>query len=81
MSASLTVFIGLTVSLAALLVLYVANLRFVARESRRWSWLSVVPLVTPVRAWQEGARALPTAMVLSAVVYGLFWLSAGIGAA
>jgi len=81
MTAPVTVFLGLTLSLATLVVLYVANLRFVAREGRRWSWLNAVPVLTPVRAWQAGARALPTALVLSAVFYGLFWFSAGIGGA
>jgi hypothetical protein len=80
MTASVTVFLGLILSLAALLLLYAANLRFIAREGR-WSWLNVVPVVTPVRAWRAGARGLPTAMVLSAIAYCLFWVSAGIGAA
>ncbi len=81
MSASLTVFIGLTISLAALIVLYVANLRFVARRSARWPWLAMLPVITPVSAWRAGSRALPTALVLVAIVYALFWVSAGIGAA
>ena len=82
MTTSITLFLGLTLSLAAVVLLYVANLRLVAREhAAPFPRFAIVPLFTPVHAWRLGARALPALLAISVVLYALFWASAWIGAA
>lgn len=70
MTHAITLFLALTLTLAALAVLYVTGVIHVFRSppvSQRA--LVLVPLLTPFIAWRTGARVLPIAMAVLAVAY------------
>ena len=71
MTAAIGAFLALTVTLAASVVLYLANVRLVRREALGWKQ----SLAAPVSAWRLGARALPLAFIASLVLYGALQLS------
>lgn len=75
MSTSLWLYLGLTVTLAGVLLSYVANVwRALDRSSGgglRWNAI----VLAPMRAWQLGARALPVAFGGLVLLYALLWLS------
>lgn len=74
----MAIFLGLTVTLAAAVVLYVVSVvRIFASPSgsaRREEGalhpaLGLIPVLTPVVAWRAGARALAVALAVSAALY------------
>lgn len=72
LTAALLIFLGLTLSLAAIVVLYAAGVMrsFAApRDVIARPWLATIPVLTPVIAWRAGSRVLPIALVGAAVVY------------
>lgn len=69
MTAAIAVFLGLTLTSAATLALFVANVRFIAGRSRPFPKWALVPFVTPVLSWRRGARALPIALASVVMVY------------
>lgn len=79
LTAALLLFLGLTTTLAATVVLYVAGVMrtFAApRDVVARPWLAAIPVLTPVVAWRAGARVLPIALVAVAVAYGVLQLVA-----
>jgi len=77
MTAPIVLFLTLMTLLATAMVLYVANVRFVFRESgRKKGALALVPLATPVLAYRAGGRALPIAFTVVAVLYAIIALGA-----
>jgi hypothetical protein len=81
MTPAISLFLGLTVTLAAAVVLYVANLRFIsaARLSSSVSRWAFVPVATPVIAWRLGARTLPISFGVVSILYLLLWVSVRVG--
>ena len=75
MSLPIAAFLSLTLTLAASLMLYLANVRFVATRAtaRPSTWRFV--FAAPLHAWRLGARALPVAFAISVVLYGTLQLS------
>lgn len=70
MTHAITLFLALTLTLAALAVLYVAGVVRVFRSPPvAQRALVLVPLLTPFIAWRTGARALPIAMAVLGVTY------------
>lgn len=72
MTEAIAIYLGLTISLAALVVLYVANvLRTFASPPDRAPHpvLALFPPMTPVVAWRAGSRVLPVLLVMAAVAY------------
>jgi hypothetical protein len=79
MSTSITLFLGLMLTLASAVVLYVASLRYVARHATRFPPAAAFPLLTPMHAWQLGARPLAIGLAASMALYLLLWTSAWLG--
>lgn len=80
MSPAITLFVGLTFSLTAAIVLYVAILMRIRRDEGRVPVAAIVPLATPVYAWRLGARGLAAGLAASMMFYGLMWISVALGA-
>lgn len=79
LTAALLLFLGLTITLAAIVVLYVAGVvrSFAApRDVVARPWLAAIPVLTPVIAWRAGARVLPIALVAAAIAYAVLQLLA-----
>ena len=78
MTPAITLFVGLTAGLAGSILLYLANLRFIAKhDPGSFPPWAAVPVLTPVHAWRLGARALPVAFATVVTAYVLLQLSAG----
>lgn len=72
LTAALLLFLGLTTTLAAIVVFYVAGVArsFAApRDAVARPWLATIPVLTPVIAWRAGARVVPIALVAAMVAY------------
>ncbi len=56
---------------AAVMVAHVATLWVTIRSDvdRRWKWLALVPVVTPVSAWKAGKRGATIAWVAILATY------------
>jgi hypothetical protein len=78
MTPTLILFLGLTITLPAVVVLYVANLLWVRAEQHPFPMRALVPFLTPVLAWRGGARGLPLAFALSVGLYLILWVGAGL---
>ena len=79
LTAALLLFLALTTTLAAMVVLYAAGVMrsFAApRDVVARPWLATIPVLTPVVAWRAGARALPIALVAVTVAYVVLQLVA-----
>jgi hypothetical protein len=82
MTPAITLFIGLTAALAGSILLYVANLRYIARnDTSSFPPWAAIPVLTPIHSWQLGARALPLAFAGVTALYVLLHLSARAGEA
>lgn len=76
-TGAMMLFGALTLTLAAILVLYalgVARAFASPRDRVARPALALIPLATPVLAWRAGARATAIALVASAILYGLLQL-------
>jgi hypothetical protein len=80
-TTAISLFVGLTIGLAASIVLALANQRFVARHpsSRHPRSRASAIFLAPLHAWRLGARALPLALAGSLLFYLVLWVSAAIG--
>lgn len=78
MTPTLILFLGLTITLPAVVLLYLANLLWVRAEQHPFPKRALIPLLTPVLAWRGGARALPLAFAVSVGLYLILWVGAGL---
>ncbi|MGE0789440.1 MAG: hypothetical protein AB7S26_27445 [Sandaracinaceae bacterium] len=77
MTASLALFLALTLTLAALMISWVLMFAIaVAHRPRREAALCVLPPVAPFVAWRAGRRRLPLGFAVLVVVYGALFLLA-----
>lgn len=76
MTPALSLFVAMTITLAALLVTWIAGLVMIVRKQRRLSIAAIVPPLTIVQAWREGAHGIAIAIGALAVLYGALWISA-----
>jgi hypothetical protein len=75
MTPAITIYLLLTVTLAAAIALHTAQVLAIVREqglrpAQAWK---VLPGVASAVVWRDGGRALPIAFVLSVVAYAVLW--------
>lgn len=74
MSISLALYLALTLTLAGVVLTYVANVwRALDPSAGSFHWRAVA--LAPVQAWRLGARALPISFGVLVLVYALLQLS------
>lgn len=78
MTAPLFFFLGLTLTLPVVVVLYVATVLWVRAEEHPFPKQALIPFLTPVSAWRGGARGLPLSLALAMGLYLLLWVGAGL---
>lgn len=76
MTTAIALYVGMTLGLAAVVVLYAAQVSSLARGPRFWPdrvW-SLLPGVSSVVAWRDGARVLPIAFAAALLLYATLWV-------
>jgi hypothetical protein len=77
MTGAIALFLALTTTLAAIVVLYAVGVaRAFASPRIARPVVALIPVATPVIAWRAGARATSIALVACALLYVLLQLVA-----
>ena len=75
MTAPIALYLAMTLTLAAIVAIHAAHVLTLVRDhgaQLRQAW-TFLPGVASVMVWRDGARALPVALVVAVVTYGLLW--------